>query len=69
MRAHYNSDHTLCGYIRSCGTPKPKRSFGPLTAKMSLSVEELDATVRTFYEGRGEVVRTIPKATTYESED
>jgi hypothetical protein len=25
---------------------------------MSLSIEELDATVRTFYEGRGETVRT-----------
>jgi len=24
---------------------------------MSLSVEELDTTVRTFYEGRGDVVR------------
>lgn len=27
---------------------------------MSSSVEELDNTVRTFYEGRGEIVRTSP---------
>lgn len=26
---------------------------------MSLSIEELDATVRAFYEGRGEPVRTL----------
>ena len=26
---------------------------------MSMSIEELDATVRAFYEGRGETVRTM----------
>ena len=26
---------------------------------MSLSIEELDATVRAFYEGRGETVRAL----------
>lgn len=30
---------------------------------MSLSVEELDATVRSFYEGRGEVVSEVLRAT------
>jgi hypothetical protein len=28
---------------------------------MSLSIEELDATVRAFYEGRGETVGTLPR--------